>query len=391
MIYRLGFVMETTLGHNTTYTNLKNFISKQPDVDPAWMPVRPWEDDRSARTPLVRNNYALTASLRAHDMVTGCLRQERLDALVYNTQSAALLSLGLARRLPTIVMMDATPVNMDRIAGSYNHRPASFLNPMDLVKLRWDRRIFESAGALIVYSQWAADSVIRDYGIDPAKVSVIPLGMDLRAWRPSAPRANGDDNAPAPAPAPATPRPLRILFVGGDFPRKGGPMLLDLFRSGLAEHCELDLVTGPGAEAVASEGPIRVHRGLTSNSPELRRLYDEADLFVLPTLGDCNSSAILEAMASGLPVVSTATGAIPELIDEGETGYVVPTGDPDALARAVRSLVDGPALRARFGAAGRRRAERYFNADRNFARMLDVYKRCVDDFDDAARRRQRAG
>jgi glycosyltransferase involved in cell wall biosynthesis len=187
--------------------------------------------------------------------------------------------------------------------------------------------------------------------------------VDLAEWCPGSP-VGGEHAVP------------RILFVGSDFARKGGAVLLQAYRWALGDRCELDIVT-QGDVPTAGPG-VRVHRGLSQDRPLLRRLFLDADLFVLPTLADCMPLAIIEAMACGLPVVATRQAAIPEQVIHDETGLLVPPGDPAALARAVGALVDDPGRRRAFGTAGRARAERLFDGRRNARDLLDLLKRCAD-------------
>jgi glycosyltransferase involved in cell wall biosynthesis len=87
---------------------------------------------------------------------------------------------------------------------------------------------------------------------------------------------------------------------------------------------------------------------------------------------------ILEAMASGLAVVATDIGAIREEVEEGVTGHLIAPGDPGALVRAVRGLLDDPARLTALGDAGRRVAEQHFDAARNYRAIIDLVKKCVD-------------
>ncbi len=83
---------------------------------------------------------------------------------------------------------------------------------------------------------------------------------------------------------------------------------------------------------------------------------------------------LLEAMAAARPVVATPVGGTPELVVDGETGLLVPAGDVDALADALRRLLDDPELAARMGEAGRRRVEERFTAERMVERVLELYE-----------------
>ena len=355
--------MEQALGHIAHHHNLRRSVAEDPAVCPTWMPVACWQDDLWSKIPVVGRNYSLYMSLRASGAVRAVRRGRDLDGLFYHTQTIALCSLGAMRRIPTVVSMDATPLNMDTVAVGYRHQPAK-TDPAAWLKFRWVRGAFRAAAALTTWNHWARDSLVADYGIDPGKVRVIPPGVDLDAWRP------GDG-------AHGARRLSRLLFVGGDFERKGGSVLLRAFRDGLSGRCELDIVTNH--EAVPGVEGVRVHRGLTPNSPVLRRLFRDSDLFVLPTLGDCMPMALIEAMASGLAVVATNTGAIPELVLDGVTGILIPPSDPNALAGAVLSLLDDPTRLRAFAAAGRSRAERLFCAERNSRALIDTVKQVVDE------------
>jgi glycosyltransferase involved in cell wall biosynthesis len=98
-------------------------------------------------------------------------------------------------------------------------------------------------------------------------------------------------------------------------------------------------------------------------------------VFALSSRSEGAPLSILEAMAAGLPVVSSRVGGVPELVVDGETGLLVPPGDPEALAVALGRLVADPGLRRRLGAAGRERTQRCFDVRRQRQDHLDRYAR----------------
>ena len=102
---------------------------------------------------------------------------------------------------------------------------------------------------------------------------------------------------------------------------------------------------------------------------DVPRLLAGLDVFVLPSLEECFPLSILEAMASSCPVVATSVGGIPEAVDDGRTGALVPPGDPDALADALLPLVKDAELRRRWGQAGRQRVSSHFSAESQAARV----------------------
>jgi glycosyltransferase involved in cell wall biosynthesis len=101
------------------------------------------------------------------------------------------------------------------------------------------------------------------------------------------------------------------------------------------------------------------------------------DCFALPSLAEGISNTILEAMASGLPVVATRVGGNPELVEDGASGRLVPAADSDALARALLGYLDDRASAQRHGAAGRRLAERRFSLDRMVSDYGRLYERML--------------
>ena len=103
-------------------------------------------------------------------------------------------------------------------------------------------------------------------------------------------------------------------------------------------------------------------------------LLADLDLFVLPSLWEGFGLVLLEAMAAGRPVVASAVGPVPEVVADGETGLLVPPGDPEALARAVVRVLRHPNLAARLGRAGRARAEAHFGLDGMVARTDALYR-----------------
>jgi glycosyltransferase involved in cell wall biosynthesis len=222
---------------------------------------------------------------------------------------------------------------------------------------------WSSARVLEAWSTWAKRSVVDDYAIAEDHVVVNPPGVDLSFW------------VPGPAPAPGR-RPLRVLFVGGDFRRKGGDLLLAWHQHNEVDGVELDVVT---REDVPSAPGLRVHHGVTANSPQLRQLYQQADVFVLPSGSECFGIATLEAMATGLPVVVTDVGGTADIVEPGENGFIVPAGDVSALSTALDTILRDGDLRAAMGKRSRQLAEERFDVERNARRTIGLLKQIADD------------
>lgn len=363
---RVGFVMEQTLGHVTHHRNLERFLERRNDLEPVVIPVLFEADDLWERLPVVRTNWALRASLRARRAIHAACQRAPMDALFMHTQTTALFALDTMRKVPTIVSLDATPLNYDTMAEAYNHRPDG-KGWLASGKHRWHRAAFRGAAHLVTWSEWAKRSLVEDYDIGSNRVTVIPPGVDLDQW--------GDIRSDMrPVETDATDSKLRLLFVGADFTRKGGDLLIEAFRKQLFQHCRLDIVTRDRSvvEMCAQLVGVQVHTDLSPNSEQLRRLFGSADIFVFPTRADCLPIAVIEAMAVGLPIVATDVGALNEEVVNGENGLVAPPNSVQGVIDAVERLRCAPARRAAMGACSRERASRYFDARCNYNALIDL-------------------
>lgn len=341
----IGYVMEQTLGNVTHYLNLRR--AEQPgEADPhRWIPIE------FRRSPLP---WTLPASWSTRRVLVPML--DELDGVFIHTMTCALGSIDLFARKPVVISCDGTPMAKRAMRDAYGLPPQ---RPwLELTKRELFRRVFRPAAGFVGWSTWAQQSLIRDYGCREEDVAVIPPGVDLRQFVP------GTHDHPLP----------RILFVGGNFVRKGGDLLLEVFRRHLRGKAELWLVTG---DEVAEEPGVRVFRNVRANSDELRQLYASSDVFALPTRADCYSIVCMEALAAGLPIVTTRVGGIPDIPLEGKTGHLVDIDDADALASALRRLVHEPDLRREMGLAARADALARFDVSTNARRLFEfVRARC---------------
>jgi sugar transferase (PEP-CTERM/EpsH1 system associated) len=155
-----------------------------------------------------------------------------------------------------------------------------------------------------------------------------------------------------------------FLHLIETYPRARIKVRLVIIGDGVLREQSLRLLKKAGAEHLAWLP------GERSDIPELMRAMD---LFVLPSLAEGISNTILEAMASGLPVVATRVGGNPELVEEGRTGLLVPPADPAAMAKAIHTYLDHPEQLARHGQAGRERAEIRFSMETMVDNYLAVY------------------
>jgi glycosyltransferase involved in cell wall biosynthesis len=137
-------------------------------------------------------------------------------------------------------------------------------------------------------------------------------------------------------------------------------------------------IFGDGSQRASLESrarQLRIDATFHGFVDDLRRRLDDVDMFVLPSRAENFPIAILEAMASGLPVVATRVGGVPELVADGETGLLVDPGDPRQLAAAIDRFAADPELRRALGEHGARRAAERFDPEQIAGRMVELYER----------------
>lgn len=340
----IAYVMEQTLGNITHYLNLRRHDVAEGGPR-MWIPI----EYREGKIP-----WTLTGGLLARRALGPVV--DTVDGIFIHTTTLSLLSADYFKHKPTVLSSDGTPSNKRHMREAYGLKPQGLL--AERGKRALYRSLFSRATGFVAWSTWTKGSFVEDYGCREEDVIVIPPGIDLGQFAP------GDRDHALP----------RILFVGGDFERKGGDLLLDVFRKRLRGRAELVLVT---RTELPEEPGVFVHRNVQANSDTLRNLYATSDLFVLPTRADCYSLVCMEALAAGLPVVATRVGGIPDMIREGETGHVIDADDGDALGDALVSLVENPDRRRAMGLRGREDARVRFESRENARRLFEfVRSRC---------------
>ncbi len=233
---------------------------------------------------------------------------------------------------------------------------------------RWRPRLFR-IGVALSSSMIVLGDTYRAYFerfVPAAKLVVLPNFVDGDVFRPVEPSAGAGES-------------VRLLFVGRIGPLKGTDVLLDALGAARERVPGLTATLVGAGETDAALAAAREHPAVSSGAarltgalgPERVEEYRRAQIFVLPTRADSFPMAILEAMAFGLPVIASAVGAIPWMLDDGECGVLVAPGDTAALADALVALAGDPARRARLGAAARARQQARFDA-RGAADTLDA-------------------
>jgi glycosyltransferase involved in cell wall biosynthesis len=236
---------------------------------------------------------------------------------------------------PSYCYFDATAAQVRR------HRAWDWKHLSD-TRIDWvvgyQQRVFDGCAAIFPRSQWAADSVHGDYGIPWDRITVAGAGPNYLAD----PLPHGPYDSQT------------ILFVGREFDRKGGPLILEAFRRLRARMPGARLrivgcrppVDAPGVEVL---GPITQDAG--GGRDRILQLYSEASVFCIMSRFEPFGIVVVEAQNSGVPCVVPNRFAFPEMVRHGETGCVLPEDDPEALAALFHDLLSDPDRLAGMGRA----------------------------------------
>ncbi len=238
--------------------------------------------------------------------------------------------------------------------------------------LRMQGKVARAARHIMTPSETSARDIAKDFGVDPARMQTILLGVDDMFVPPTAPRVPG-----------------RIMaMASADAPMKGIATLLEAFAKIRTERdTELILVTKPSPggrtekliEKLGIGDCVRFVSGISD--AELVELMGSAEVACVPSLYEGFSLPTAELMACATPLVVSRAGAIPEVVGEdGECADMVAPGDVEELKTTLTALLDDPERRARMGAAGRRRVEELFSWRAVAVKVAEAYENVIADY-----------
>ena len=311
-----------------------------------------------------------TFSLRAARLLRDRLAE--FD-VVHDNQTLGDALLGLERAGLPLVTTIHHPITFDRRVDL--DAATSWQRRLTLRRwygfLRMQGRVARRCRHILCPSESSARDVVTDFGVDPARIRVVPLGADEVFAPPALPRVPG----------------RIVAMASADMPMKGVATLLEAFAKLRTERdVELLLVTRPKPggrteqiiDRLSITGSVRFVHGLSD--AELAAVVGSAEIACVPSLYEGFSLPTLEAMACGTPLVVSRAGAIPEVVGpDGVCADLVAPGDVGELEAALAALLDDPSRRIRMGEAGRQRAASEFSWRAVAEATAAAYQLAVDD------------
>lgn len=271
--------------------------------------------------------------------------------------------------IPYVMCCDSN-IRMAQHGASTGFGDGAVLSESELQAIaRREESVYRGAAAIFPLSERLRRSFIDDFGIPADRVKAIYAGPNFDAARFSATR-RADDHPPT------------VLFVGLQFHRKGGDVLVESFRRVRAALPTARLVLAGVPAGFVEEPGVTCLGDLDKNTIEgaaaLAAAYASADVFALPTRFEPFGIAFVEAMHFGLPCIGPRAWAVPEIIADGETGYTVDVDDVDALTDRLLRLLKNRGLARTMGDAARLRAQRLFTWPLVVGRMTDVMTKFIN-------------
>lgn len=306
---------------------------------------------------LTRCNYSYQHNLwlarRWAAVIDRRLTRQPCDLIV--APFATVITAFLRTPIPTALIEDATFAQLHNYYPAYTDMLVRSLEEAEVLTAR----AFTRAQWLIFSSQWAASSAVEAYHISAEKVHVVPFGANIENVPTVEEIAGWEERSPV----------CRLLLVGVDWQRKGGDTAvaaLECLRA-MGIEAELTICGCAPPQAPTVEGLTIIpflNKNDAHDRAELHRLYMRSDFLLAPSRADCTPCALCEAAAYGLPILAADTGAISEMVHEGENGVLLPVdASGAAYAEVIAEILSNKLRYAALSEASRTAFERRFNWD----------------------------
>lgn len=256
------------------------------------------------------------------------------------------------KSFPVIICQDTTPILARSLVLKENYSIKNYIKSRMLCLLYKAiyTPIYKKIKICLPLSSWCGQSLIRDFGVDERNVVPCYTSLDLGDWRPREKDISDE-------------RPVKLLFVGNDFQRKGGDDLLEMFSNYLVGTCLLTIVSSDPCldNQILPDGVMR-YKSIPHD--KMNVIFADADIFVFPTKRDQFGLVVAEAMACGLPVIARNVGGISDVVKNGWNGYLLDyQSSISDFSEKIINLVNDRSILLEMGKNSRKLAENFFCED----------------------------
>ncbi len=307
-------------------------------------------------------------SRRAWSALIKLHRADPVD-VVETGEIMTLQQLAPGKRPPVVIRGHGNPLSIKRFTGARIGFGDRLGRKLQVAGMR-------RASAITAVSKFQAKELAQDLSLPEEKIKVIPNPLSpalaREAFAQTATNSGGRS----------------VLYTGRVEFNKGSLELLRSVKAVASRVPEVEYVLAGARHNSIDDRALESALGANGTRPHVRLLghvpwqkladwYCRATVFAMPSFYETFGISVIEAMAFGLPVVATKTGGLPEVVEDGVTGILVPPGDSQALAEALACLLSDPEMRRRMGRAGQERVRAEFTVDRVIDRTLAVYESVI--------------
>lgn len=304
--------------------------------------------------------YQFFRMFQYHNETLKIQKQFDFDVLIYNNAFTGVKSTMEVDKPVVVMVNDDNKLLFDKSKFKLNK---TYFKYATLFKL--EKKASQNADRVIVNSIYMKKLVNKIYKVPNEKIKILIKGIDLKKY-------NFKQRT-------KFSKQINLLFVKADYQRGGLFEVIDTLS--LLKENDIKLtVIGPPKNTLDSIEQYIKEKGLKNykiNGPmrpeKVRNYFDQADIFCVPSHKEALGVANMEALASGIPVISTNVGGIPEVLDNGKCGWLVEPGNPNQLAKAIKECIDNPKKRIEKSTYGYQFVQK-FNSDNlvdNFLKIID--------------------
>jgi glycosyltransferase involved in cell wall biosynthesis len=284
----------------------------------------------------------------------------------YSTCGNAVAVIGKIFKIPSVKIVHAASTQM--LVGG-NGSSIRFSHRLK------HRLILRMATRVVAVSNAVANDLIENYALPPNRLLILKNGIDPDDYKPSELSKALRDALAIPRNAPV------ILTVAALNPVKGHETLIKALSMPALSNVHL-LLAGSGplektCKALAARLDLTHRIYFLGQRKDIPDLLAASDISVLPSLSDAFPLYILESMSARLPVIASSVDGIPEIVENGKTGILVPPGDVEALENAISTLIDNPQRAKQMGRAGQKKLLEQFSLSARIAREIELYESLI--------------
>jgi len=362
---RIYCILGGLLGNKTQSNRFLEALKKIDWIEFDYFFVTP-EDYHNYSAPIwLKWSSALEVAYIAHKKFNDKCKDRDFEILLINGYEIAQGVKDIIRQYPTILALDATPILAHELLQKITKDKALCLRSQ-IAKFFMGhlfRNVFSNVDWFMPCGRWCGDAIAKSYHISPSNMTIIYCPIHLDTFKPSLNNSG---------------RPFTVLFIGNDFLRKGGDLLLRIYKKFLyKENIRLKIVSSDSCLSrdfsELAEG-VEILKDLSEK--QIINVFQSADLFVLPTIKEYLGNVIAESLSVGVPVITRDVGSLKEMVKDGFNGILMPyNSSEEEWVQKILYLYRNKNVLREYSINARKTAEEMFDFNRFKVDLEQILKK----------------